>query len=464
MAQSVNNKAYYDLGNKKISTLLKQYAWPAIIAMTATSLYNIVDAIFIGQKLGPMAISGLAITFPFMNLGAAVGSLVGVGSASILSIFLGQKNHKGIDAVLGNNLMLNIIIGITYSVIALIFLDPLLTFFGASENTLPYAKEYMSIILIGNVFTHLYWGFNGIIRAAGHPKKAMSASMFSVIINIFFDYLFIIVMDSGIAGAAYATMLSQILSLIYQTILLTNKKELVRFKKGIYHLDRNIIKKIFSIGMSPFLMNAVGCIVVIIINRSLLHYGGDIYIGAYGIINRVAFVTLMINMGLTQGMQPIVGYNYGAENRKRVLDTVHLTMKIATIILTVGWLLYEIIPETLVGFFTNDAELIKISARGMRIELIAFPFIGYAIVASNFFQSIGKAKTAIFLSLTRQLIFLIPFLLILPIFFNTDGVWAANAVSDIISTVVAYIMFIRFRKSYKLEDKTSINNITKDYE
>ncbi len=325
-----------ELGTEKISTLLKRYAVPAIIAMTASSLYNMVDSIFIGQGVGALAISGLAVTFPLMNLSTAFGTLVGVGGATILSILLGQKNYEGARKVLGNIFSLNIIIGLLFMIVSLMFLDPILRFFGASEATLPYAREYMRIILWGNVITHLYFGLNSAMRSSGRPKTAMGLTLFTVIFNSLLDPLMIFVFDMGISGAAWATVISQVIALVIIIFLFSDKRNVLHFEKGLVRLDWRIARDSTEIGMGPFLMNAASCIVTIFINRQLLKYSGDLGIGAYGICNRFTFLFFMICMGLNQGMQPIAGYNYGARKYTRVYEVYVRTMAMASVILTVA--------------------------------------------------------------------------------------------------------------------------------
>jgi putative MATE family efflux protein len=386
-----------ELGTEKVSKLLRKYAVPAIIAMTASSLYNIVDSIFIGQGVGPYAISGFAITFPFMNLAAAFGSLIGVGASTLSSVLLGQKDYDNAKKVLGNVVVLNLIMGGLFSLISLLFLDGILYFFGASENTLPYAKEYMVIILAGNIITHMYLGLNALLRSSGHPKQAMAATMLTVILNCILDPLFIFVFDMGIAGAAWATILSQVVALTWLLKIFSNKDELIHFQSGIFRLQKKIVKDSLAIGLAPFLMNAVSCFVVIFINRQLLKYGGDLSVGAYGIVNRYVFLFMMIVLGFTQGMQPIVGYNYGARQYDRVTEALKRTIKWGMIVMTTSFVVGMFFPYTVVSAFTNDPDLIEKAAHGVRIIVFAFPVIGINLVTSNFFQSIGKPKRSIFL-------------------------------------------------------------------
>ena len=440
-----------ELGTEKISKLLRQYAIPAIIAMTASSLYNMVDSIFIGHGVGTFAIAGLALTFPLMNLGAAFGSLVGVGACTSISVMLGQKNYDMARNVLGNVITLNTIIGLLYMVIVYMFLDPILAFFGGSEQTIPYAREYMEIILLGNVVTHMYLGLNAVQRAAGFPKEAMMATIFTVVINTILDPIFIYWFDMGIRGAAVATVIAQLLALIWLLRVFSNKNNVVHFAKGTYKLVPRIVKDILSIGASPFSMNMAACVVVIIINQGLQKYGGDLAIGAYGIINRIVFIFIMIVMGLNQGMQPIAGYNYGARKFDRVHKVLVDTIICATCITTFGFLVAELFPNAFIKIFTSDQELIAISKKGIRIIFMLFPIVGFQMVTGNFFQSVGMANKSIFMSLSRQLIFLIPCLLILPNFFGLDGVWMSMPISDGLSSIIAAILLTNQLKKFKRE-------------
>lgn len=454
----MNNKATIELGTKPVGRLLLQYSLPAIIAMTASSLYNMVDSIFIGQGVGPLAISGLALTFPFMNLAAAFGAGVGVGASTCISVKLGQKDYDTAQKVLGNTVTLNLVIGIAFSIVALMFLDPILYFFGASEQTIPYARDYMIIVLLGNVFSHMYFGMNAVLRASGKPKQAMYATIFTVVMNTILDPIFIYPMKMGIQGAAYATVLSQVMALVWQMWIFSRKNELLHLKRGIYRLRKDIVQHIIGIGLSPFSMNVCACIVVIFINKGLLEYSGDLAVGAYGIANKVCFIFVMVNMGLNQGMQPIAGYNYGALKLDRLMRVVKLAIAVGTCITTVGFLVCELMPEPCVRLFTTDRELIDLSINGMRIMMAAFFLVGSQMVITNFFQSIGKAKVSMFLSLSRQMLFLFPMLLILPPFLGVDGVWWAMPVSDTIAEVVTVAMMILYMKKFKKQHKTLMAN------
>lgn len=448
-----NKQATLELGTKPVGKLLMQYAIPAIIAMTASSLYNMVDSIFIGQGVGAMAISGLAITFPFMNLSAAFGAAIGLGASTLMSVKLGQKDYRTAENILGNTITLNIIIGVTFGVVCLMFLDPILRFFGASDQTIVYARDYMEIILLGNAITHLYFGMNSALRSASKPRHAMYATMFTVVLNTILDPLFIWTFGLGIRGAAYATVLSQLVALIWQFWIFSNPKELIRLKRGIYSLRGDLVKNIIGIGISPFSMNVCACMVVIFINNQLVRFGGDMSVGAYGIANRIVFIFLMFVMGINQGMQPIAGYNYGAQKLDRMMQVVKYSIIAATVVMIAGWFLAMLAPRQCVSLFTTDKHLIDTTVHGMRIMMVMLPIVGYQMVITNFFQCIGKVKISIFLSLSRQLLFLLPALALLPIWFGLDGVWLAQPVSDLIASVVTAWIMIVYMHKFKLQHK-----------
>lgn len=443
-----------ELGDKRIRDLLMQYAVPAIIAMTASSLYNMVDSIYIGhiKDVGSYAISGLAVTFPLMNLATALGTLVGVGASTILSMLLGQRNYKAANKVLLNEVLLNIIIGVAFSVVTLSFLDPILMFFGASQNTLPFARDYMVIILLGNVITHLYFGLNNMVRASGNPKLAMGLTVFTVVSNTIMDPIFIFVLDMGIKGAAIATVLCQLMALIYTARYFFNQNNYLHLPKYLrdYKLDIRIAKDSLTIGMGPFLMNSAACIVTLFINQQMLKYGGDLAIGAYGIVNRISFFFIMINMGFNQGMQPIAGYNFGAGKYTRVKRVFKLTVICATIVSCVGFIVSEFMPNLAVSLFTNDPELKELAVKGLRLANLAFPLVGFQMVATNFFQSLGMVHKSILLSLSRQLLFLVPLIYFLPVFFGHHGVWMSFPIADtaaiVLSTILLLSLFQKFRK------------------
>lgn len=431
-----------ELGTAPIHKLLFKYALPAIIAMTASSLYNIVDSIYIGHGCGALALGALTVAKPFMDICAAFGSLVGVGASSLLAIYLGERDYEKANKVLGNVIVLNIILSTLVMVVGLIWLDPILMAFGASEDTLGYAHDYIEIILFGNVLTHIYFGLNSMLRSAGHPRFSMVATIVAVTINIILDPIFIFGLDMGVRGAALATVLSQAVAVVWQLTKFLNKDELVRFHRGIWMLDKHITKRSLAIGLSPFLYNIAHCFVVIIINNQLKNYGGDLAIASYGVINRIVFVFAMIIMGLNQGMQPITGYNYGAKQYDRMLRSFYLTCMYATGVMAIIFILGECFPMQLTQIFTHDLDLINQTIVPMRIICSTMLIIGFQMVAGNFFTSIGMAGKSIFLSMTRQVVYLIPLLLIVPAFFENPvlGVWWAIPISDTMAAITAAIM------------------------
>ena len=451
----VQGVAPTELGTEKIGKLLKMYAVPGIIAQTAASLYNMVDSIYIGhiKDVGSYAISGLAVTFPLMNLSAALGTLVGVGAMTLISVLLGQRNYQTAGKVLSNVLTLNTIIGVLFTVLTLSFLDPILYFFGASEATLPFARKYMTIILLGNVVTHLYFGFNGIIRASGNPRTAMGLTLFTVISNAILDPIFIFALDMGIQGAALATVLCQTMALTYSLRFLADKKRFLHFPRPLFQLDWRIAKQSLAIGLGPFMMNSAACLVTLFINQQLRKYGGDLAIGSYGIVNRLTMLFVMINMGFNQGLQPIAGYNYGARQYKRVKEVFMLTAKCEILVTTVCFLVSEFLPVQAVSLFTNDPQLIDLAAKGLKTMNIGFALVGFGMVSSNFFQCLGMVRKSIFLSLTRQLLFLLPLIYTLPLWYQEKGVWMSFPISDTLNVVVSAILIIDiFRKFDKLKD------------
>ncbi len=446
-----NKKETLALGTRPVGHLLMQYALPAMVAMTAASLYNIIDRVFIGQVVGPMAISGLAITFPFMNLGAAFGAAVGVGSSTSISVKLGQRDYQTAEQLLGNSVTLNLIIGIAFSVVSLLFLDPILRFFGASDHTLPYARAFMQIILLGNVVSHMYYGMNAVLRAASKPREAMIATILSVGLNIIFDFVFIYWWRWGIRGAALGTVVAQSIALTWQMKFFADKRQLLHLKRGIYRLKGSLVKLILSIGVSPFLMNATACVIVIFMNNQLVRYGGDLSVGAYGVANALAMVFMMFVMGLNQGMQPIAGYNYGSQQFDRLRRVVDISIIAGVCIMTVGWLVAMFLPHAVARLFTSDPQLTRLSVKAIRINMLMFPLVGAQMVITTFFQCIGKVKLSIFLSLSRQLIILLPLLLLLPLFFGIDGVWYSLPSSDFLAAVIAAVTMMLFTRKLNKE-------------
>lgn len=446
-----NKQAALELGQKPVGQLLWQYALPAMVAMVASSLYNIIDRAFIGQLVGPEAIAGLGITFPFMNLSGAFGAAVGVGASTCISVKLGQKDYETAEHLLGNTVTLNLIIGFSFMLVCMVFLDPILRFFGASDVTLPYAREFMEIILLGNMITHMYFGMNAVLRAAGKPRQAMYSVLLTVCLNILFLLVFVWWFRWGIRGAALATVSAQSICLCWQLWLFSNKKELLHLKRGIYRLKSALVKNIVAIGISPFLMNLCSCLVVIFMNNQFVRYGGDMAVGAYSIANSVVMVLFMLVIGVNQGMQPIVGYNYGAEKYDRMFRCLWLAITVATAILLTGWTISMIFPKEIARVFTSDETLMNMSARGIRLNMLVFFVVGSQAVITNFFQCIGKVKISIFLSLSRQLTLLIPMAYIFPLFWGLDGVWYSMAASDFGSFAMTIPLLIWYMRRLNVE-------------
>lgn len=444
-----------ELGTAPVHKLLWKYALPAIIAMTATSLYNIVDSIYIGHGCGALALGALTVAKPFMDICAAFGSLVGVGASSLLAIYLGEKDYEKANRVLGNVIVMNIILSTVVMIAGLVWLDPILLAFGASEDTLGYAHDYMEIILYGNILTHIYFGLNAMLRSAGHPRFSMTATIVAVVINIILDPIFIFGMDMGVKGAALATVISQAIAVTWQVTKFFDKNELVRFHRGIWKLNKHITFRALAIGLSPFLYNIAHCFVVIIINNQLKNFGGDMAIASYGVINRLTFVFAMVIMGLNQGMQPITGYNFGAKKYDRMLRSFYLTCLYATGVMAVVFVLGECFPRLMTQMFTHDPVLIEQTIRPMRIICSSMLIIGFQMVTGNLFTSIGKAGKAIFLSLTRQVLYLIPLVICLPLVFAQpiDGVWWSIPISDTISAVTAVIVLLASRKKLHMVEQ-----------
>ena len=441
-----------ELGTKPIGALLWQYSLPAIIAMVASSIYNIVDSIFVGQGLGDEAISGMAVASPFMNLSAAFGAMVGIGASTVISVRLGQGKYDEAQHILGNTISLNVALGVIFTVDCLPFLDEILYLFGASEVTLPYARQYMLIILLGNMVTHLYYGLNAVLRSAGHPRMAMSCTFLAIIINCLLDPLFIFVFHWGIQGVAWATIIAQAIAFCWQLRLFSRPTELLHLRKGIYRLRLDIVRQCLAIGLSPFLMNSCACLVVLFCNNRLLQYGGDMAIGAYGIVNRVVFLFVTIVMGLVQGMQPIVGYNWGARQNDRVFRVLRYGITGATCITLAACLTGELMPAPVIHIFGAGPELTEKAVRAFHFVVAAFPLVGAQMVIGNFFQSIGHAGKSIFLSVTRQMLFLIPLLAVLPQWWGLDGVWLSMPISDSLSFIAAAGMLGYMVRKLKVEN------------
>ncbi|MBR5699860.1 MAG: MATE family efflux transporter [Bacteroidales bacterium] len=445
-----------ELGTERIGVLLRKYAIPGIIAMTASSLYNMVDSMFIGRMpgTGSLALSGLAISLPLMNISTALGTLVGVGASTMISILLGQKRYDSANRVLSNAVSLNIIVGLVFTAVTLLWMDPILRAFGATENTLPFAREYMIVLSLGNIVTHLYFGLNSIIRASGNPRIAMTLTLFTVISNAILDPLFIYTFHLGIQGAAIATVLCQTLALIYTLIYFFKPDRFLRLEfRGLLRVDWKIAWDSLKIGMAPFLMHIASCVVAIFVNNQLLKYGGDLAIGAYGINNRLTFLFIMVCLGLNQGMQPIAGYNFGARLYSRVRKVYLRTAFWATLVCAVGCIVALFLPGLAVRIFTNDPPMIELAERGLRLMNCIFIVVGFQMVAGNLFQCLGMVRKSILMSLSRQLLFLVPCLYLLPLWLGQDGVWISFPISDALAAALALFLILRlFHKFSLLKD------------
>jgi putative MATE family efflux protein len=446
-----------ELGTEPVRKLLLRYALPGIIAMTAMSLYNMVDSIFIGHGVGAMALSGLTVAKPFMDICAAFGTLVGVGASSLVAIKLGQKDYRSANDVLANVVILNMLLGSLIMVVGLYWLDPILYAFGASEATIGYARDYMEIVLWGNILTHIYFGLNSMLRSMGHPKISMYATILAVTLNVVLDPIFIFVFDMGVRGAALATILSQLVSVIVELIIFLNPKEVIHFHRHMWRIRKDITMRALSIGLAPFLMHIAACSVVIVLNNQLMRYGDDMSIATFGITNRFIFFFVMIVMGIQQGMQPIVGYNYGSKQYDRMMRAFKLAIYSATCVMSVLWLFGEIWPEGFIRLFTHDSLLVETSIAPARVMLCVMCAIGFPMVTGNFYTSIGMAKKAIFLSLSRQVLFLIPLILGMPILFEQLGwnplwgVWWSWPISDTLSVLIAAILINKDMRTFRSE-------------
>lgn len=448
---------------KKINKLVWDYALPGMVGTIVTAMYNVIGRIFIGQGVGALAISGLAITFPVMNLTASLGMLVGSGAAARISISLGQKDRGTSEKILGNSLLLTVILNLVFMTLFLIFLDPILRAFGASDMTLPYARDYLQIVLLGNVFVSLCYNFNAMMRSSGYPKKAMVTMLIGAVFSVILTPIFLYSLDLGIKGVAWATVISMFIGMLFVMHHFVQDSSLIRLRWKNIRLNRKIIGAIVSIGMSPFSMQVAASGVAVLMNTSLLRYGGDLAVGAYGIINTVLMLFLMVIMGLNQGTQPIIGYNYGARNYKRVRETLLYSLKVASLITVAGFLIGVFFPGLFARAFTNDSELLGITTVGIRIAVAALPLVGFQIVSSSFFQSIGFAAKSIIQSLSRQLIFLVPGIILLPRLWGLNGLWIAMPVSDTLAALLSlYLLMIQLKHLGRMEEGETKRKVTTD--
>ena len=445
----MEDKRLNELAERPVGRLLWEYSLPAVVGMLVMALYNVVDRIFIGQCVGPDAIAGLAICFPMMSLATAMGVLIGVGSTARISIMLGASRLDEAQRIFGNAFVLTIVIGITYMILFMVYLDPMLRLFGASDATLPYARTYMLVPMPGLLLTNITYGFNNIMRASGYPRRAMLTMIIGAVVNVALDPLFILVFDWGIAGASVATVIAMAVSAVFVLAHFFRRNVTLRFKRGIFRLNWRIFIGIISIGAAPAIVNAASCIVNALANHSLLSYGGDRDIGAAGIMVTYTSLLVTIVLGLCQGLQPIIGYNYGAGNMNRLRRAFYLAVVAASVVTCVGGLYGFFWPSTIARVFTTDADLISATDRALGICLAVFPVVGFQIVSTCFFQSIGNATESIIVGLLRQVIFLIPLLIYLPRLFNVEGVWMAFPISDAVATVVTLVLLARQFRDFK---------------
>lgn len=430
-----------ELANESIGKLLLKFSIPAVIGMLVNALYSVVDRIFVGRGVGSMALSGVAITFPISNIIMAVGMLVGIGAAAVVSIKLGQNKTKQAEKIIGNAFVLSIILSIAISILGIIFLNPILKLLGASAETMPYAKQFGTIILIGAVLQNAGFGLNPLIRSEGDPKTAMTTMLIGAVLNFIINPILIFGFKLGVVGSALATVISQAVCSVWIYSYFTRGKSILKLRKEYMKLEKWIVREIVAIGMSPFAMQVAASLVTIMFNTSLAKYGGDLAIGAFSLINSIAILILMPVIGINQGAQPIIGFNYGAKNVIRVKKTLLYAAMAATCVSTIGFVLVELFPVQIIRIFnTDDVQLIGIASNGLAIFLSMFAFVGPQTVCANYFQAVGKAKYSMFLSILRQIILLIPFIIILPRFFNLNGIWMAGPCADFISSVISFIM------------------------
>ena len=431
------------LGEEKITTLLWKFSLPAITGMVVNALYNVVDSVFVGHGVGEIGLAAVTIAFPIMIVLMGFGMLVGVGASAVVSLRLGEHRQEDAEKILGNAFSLAMILSLVLTTSILLFLDPILISLGAEEAVLPYAREFTRIILLGSIFMYIGFGLNNIVRAEGNPKMAMATILISAGLNIILNPLFIFTFQMGIGGSALATVISQGVSAIWVVAYFLSKKSVLTLHYRNLALDKKIVRSIFKIGMSPFLMQIAASVVTVLFNFSLLKYGGELAVASVGIINRIAMLMLMPIFGLSQGLQPIIGYNYGAKNYERVTKALKLAIYAASIFSTIGFLVTQVFDEQIIMLFNDNPALIAIGAHGMRIQLSMLFVIGFQIIGANYFQAVGKAGYAIVLSLSRQVIILIPLLLVLPGMLGLNGAWVASPIADFISALLTGMFLMR---------------------
>ncbi|MGQ1909930.1 MATE family efflux transporter [Marinifilum sp. RC60d5] len=443
-----NTKNVYELENSKVRSLLWKYFLPAFTGVVINSLYNVVDRIFIGQGISANALSGLSAVFPIMLILMAFGMLIGMGAGVRISINLGKKDFSRAEWVLGNSFILMIIVSVIITAIGFAVKDPLLHLFGVAEDTMMFANEYLNIILYGAIFNVVGFSMNNLIRSEGNAKIAMYSMLISAGTNIILDPIFIFALNMGVAGAAWATIISQFILCIWVIKHFRSSRSVIKLRASNFKPNGQIVIYIITIGFAPFSMQLAGSFVQGLYNIQLVKFSNDIAIAAMGIINSVAMLIVMTIIAINMAAQPIFGFNYGAKNFSRVKETLKISMFAATVIAVIGWILVQLFPEALVlAFNSNNKELLEVGTKGLRVFMIALPIVGFQIIVGNYFQSIGRAGISALLTLMRQVILLIPILFILPNYMGLNGVWYAGPISDIGSAIVAAIFIIwEFKK------------------
>lgn len=443
-----NTERLKELGTAPVGKLLLKYSLPAVVGTVVSAVYHIVDSIVIGQAIDdPNVVAGMAVTFPVMNIVTALGMLVGAGAATRTSIVLGQNDRRAAEVILGNCVQLTLLFGILYVTGFLFFLDPLLRMFGASDYTLPYAHEFLMWVLPGMVLMNLTFSYNNVMRASGYPAKAMYTNLIGAALNCILAPLFLFVFNWGIKGAAIATDISMFVTATWVMGHFFDRNNTLHFARGTFKLNWPVIRGVLYIGMAPFLINVAGSSVNAIINNSLVTYGGDNAVAAVVVFNRYVTVFVFTIIGICQGMQPIVGYNYGSGRYKRLFRTFWIAAAAGTLVSTAGSLFGLLSPRSIASMFMQDARQIECAMNCLKITLLTFSIVGFQIVATNFFQALGMAGKAVFLSLTRQILFMIPLLFILPPMWGLDGVWSAFPISDLIATVLAaFFLWIQIKR------------------
>lgn len=443
MALASDSNRLNELGTAPIGRMLLKYSLPAVVGTVVMAIYNIIDSVVIGHAIDdPNVVAGIAVTFPVMNLATALGMLIGAGAATRISIVLGQRDKKRAELILGNSVLLSILIGISYMAVFAIFLDKILVMFGASPNSLPYAREFLIWVLPGMLLMNLTFSYNNVMRASGYPAKAMYTNLIGACLNAILAPIFLFGFKWGIRGAAIATDLSMLVTCIWVMSHFFNRKNDLTFKRGTFRFNWPVIKSVLYIGMAPFLINVAGSAINAIVNNSLLKYGGDNAIAAVVVFNRFVTIFVMIVIGVCQGMQPILGYNYGSGRYNRLFKTLRMAAVTGVIVTTTGSAIGILFPKFIAGMFMQDQEQINCAVECLRITTLGFWMVGFQIVGTNFFQALGMAGKAIFLSLTRQIIFMIPMLLILPPILGLDGVWTCYPICDVVATLVTTGMLI----------------------